>query len=44
MRFISVFQDIAKFTDFHLENDDVSITQRVCHVIHIFFGSFLGKV
>ena len=23
---------------------DVSRTQRVCHVIHMFFGSYLGKV
>ena len=26
------------------KNADVSRIQDVCHVIHIFFGSFLGKV
>ena len=41
---ISVFLDIAKFADFRCKNADVSRTQRVCHVIHIFFGSSLGKV
>ena len=44
MRSISVFLDIAKFADFRRENADVSRTQGVCHVIHIFFGSSLGKV
>ena len=34
---------IAKFADFRWKNADVSRTQRVCHVIHIFFGSSLGK-
>ena len=37
MQSISVFLDIAKFADF-------SRTQRVCHVIHIIFGSSSGKV
>ena len=40
----SLFLDIAKFDDFLWKNDDVSITQGVGHVIHIFFGSSLGKV
>ena len=33
-----------KFCCFPVKNADVSQTQGVCHVIHIFFGSFLGKV
>ena len=33
-----------KFADFHSKNADVSITQGVCHVSYIFFGSSLGKV
>ena len=40
----SVFLDKAKFADFRLKKADVSRTQKVCHVIHIFFGSSLGKV
>ena len=44
MQSISVFFDKAKFADFRLKNADVSRIQRVCHVIHIFFGSSLGKV
>ena len=39
-----VFLDITKFADFWLKNTDVSRTQGVCHVIHIFFGYSLGKV
>ena len=41
---MSVFLDIAKFANFRRKNADVSRTQTVCHVIHIFFGSSLGKV
>ena len=41
---ISVFLDIAKFADFHWKNADLSKKQVVCHVIHIFSGSSLGKV
>ena len=41
---ISVFLDIAKFSDFQWKNADVNRTQGVCHLIHIFFGSSLGKV
>ena len=44
MQSISVFFDIAKFVDLRRKNADVSRTQVVCHVIHIFFGSFLVKV
>ena len=44
MQSIFVFSDIAKFVDFLLKNTDVSITHWVCHVIHIYFGSSLGKV
>ena len=44
MKSISVFLDIAKFTDFRWKNADASSTQGVCHVIHRFFGSSLGKV
>ena len=44
MRSITVFLDTVKLADFRLKNADVSRTQRVCHVIHIFFGSPLAKV
>ena len=44
MQSIYVFLDIAKFADFRLKNADVSRNQGVCHVIHIFFRSSLGKV
>ena len=44
MRSISVFLDIAKYADFRGENADVSRTQEVYLVIHIFFGSSLVKV
>ena len=40
----SVFLDIAKFADFCWKNADVSRIQGVRQVIHIFFGSTLGKV
>ena len=40
---MSVFIDIAKFADFRWKNTDVIRTQ-VCHVIHIFFGTFSGTV
>ena len=39
-----LFPDIAKFADFRRKNTDVSRTQKLCHVIHIFSGSSLGKV
>ena len=41
---ISVFLDIGKFADFRSKNADVSRNQGVCHVIHIFFETSLGKV
>ena len=44
MKSISVFLDIAKFANFWWKNADVSRTKEVCHLILIFFGSFLGKV
>ena len=44
MESISVVLDMAKFGDFRFKNTDVSRTQGVCHVIHIVFGSCLGKV
>ena len=36
--------DIAESADFRWKAADVSRTQGMCHVIHIFFGSFLDKV
>ena len=44
MQSISVFLDITEVVDFSWKNADVSRTQGVCHMIHIFFGSSLGKV
>ena len=44
MKSISVFLDIAKFADFWWEKTDVSKNEGACHVIHICFGSSLGKV
>ena len=44
MQSIHVFPDIAKFADLGWKIADVSRTQEMCHVIHIFFGSFLGMV
>ena len=44
MQSISVFLGIAKFADFRRKIPDVSRTQEVYHVIHIFFGFSLGKV
>ena len=44
MQSIHVFLDKAKFVDFRRKIADVSRSQGVCHVIHIFFGSSLGKV
>ena len=44
MQSISVFLGITKFADFRWKNADVSRTQGVCHVIHIFFECSLGKV
>ena len=44
MKYLSVFLDITKSTDFRWKNADVSRTQKVCHVIYLFDGSSLGKV
>ena len=44
MQSVFVFLGITKSADFRSKNADVSRSQRVCHVIHIFFGSSLGKV
>ena len=44
MQSIHVFLGIDKFADFWRKIADVSRNHGVCHVIHIFFGSFLGKV
>ena len=38
MQSISVFLEIAKFADFQWRYPDVSRTQEMCHMIHIFFG------
>ena len=44
MQSTSVFPDIANFADFQQKNADISRTQALCHVIHTFFGSALGKL
>ena len=44
MQTIPVFPDILKIADFRWINADVKRTQRVGHVIYVFFGSSLGKV
>ena len=44
MQSISVFPDIEKLADFRWKNADISRTEGLCHVIHIVFGSFLGKI
>ena len=44
MQSISVFLDIAKFTNFWCKNADANRTQEVCHVIYLFSRSSLGKV
>ena len=43
-KYISVFVHVAKFADFWLKKTDISKTQGVYHVIHVFFRSSLGKV
>ena len=40
---LPVFLDITKVAYFRWKNADVSWTQEVCHVIHMFFGCYLGK-
>ena len=44
MQSISVFLDVAKFADFQCKNADVSRSQGVSRVIHIYFESFLSKI
>ena len=44
MQSIHLFLDVTKFADSRLKIADVIGTQEVCHVIHIFFVFFLGKV
>ena len=44
MQSISIFLDIAKFTEFQWKNADLRRTQEVCHVIRIFVVSSLDKV
>ena len=44
MQSISAFLDTAKFDDFRWKIADVSRTQGMRHLIHMFFGSSLGKV
>ena len=44
MQSISIFLYTAKFADFRWKNSGVSRTHGVCHVIHMFYGSSLGKV
>ena len=43
MQSISVFFDIAKFSNFRSKNADISKTQGLFHVTNIFFVSSLGK-
>ena len=44
MESVSVFLGIAKCVVFRYKNATVSRTEGVCNVIHIVFGSSLGKV
>ena len=44
MQSTSVFLDIATFGNLWWKEADVSRTQEVCHVIHIFLVSSLGEV
>ena len=41
---IFVFLDIAKLAESRCKKVDASRTQKVCHVIYIYFASSLGKV
>ena len=40
----TVFLDNVKFADFLSKNFDISRTQGMCHLIHMFFESSLGNV
>ena len=44
MQFIAVFLDIANLLISGEKYANVSRTQGLCHVFHIYFGSSLGKV
>ena len=44
MQSISVFFDIEKYGDFCLKLADVNRGKGVCHAIHTFLWSSLGKV
>ena len=44
MQYMSLFLEITEFADFGWKNANVSRVQGMCHVIHIFFRSSLGKV
>ena len=44
MQSIFLFLDICISCRFSAKTADVSRTQGMCHVIHILFGSSLGKV
>ena len=43
MQPIIVFLDLTKVADFCQKSADAIRTQGLCHVIYIFFGSFLDK-
>ena len=43
MQSVSVFLDIAKFSDFRGVNADVNKTQGVCHMIYIFFDPLQAR-
>ena len=42
--FNGIIKIVTMFIKAILKGSDISRTQGVCHVIHIFFGSSLGKV
>ena len=44
MQFLSAFRNIIKIANFWWKNADVSRAKGLCCMIHIFFGSSLGKV
>ena len=44
MQSIYLFVDLTKSADFRSKNANVSRTQRVCHVIDMFFEFSLGQV
>ena len=40
----TIFKNWRKLADYRWKNADVSRTQGVCQMIHISFGSSLGKI